>query len=80
MIVHLKLYADTEKACDADESPPLAVDLPLESTVADLLLYKRLKTDAPGLVLVNGVNKGPEHVLKEGDIVSVFPHRAGGKA
>jgi len=41
-------------------------------------LFAGLEPGAAGLVLVNGVHAGPDHVLGPGDEVALFPPLGGG--
>jgi len=46
--------------------------------VRDILSRLKIPGEIPKIILVNGVHGKNEQVLKEGDVVSIFPPVAGG--
>jgi len=46
--------------------------------VKDILSKLKISDDIPKIILVNGVHGKIDQVLKEGDVVSIFPPVAGG--
>ena len=46
--------------------------------VQDILERLNLPEDMPKIILVNGVHGKKEQVLREGDVLSIFPPVAGG--
>jgi len=46
--------------------------------VQDILEKLRIPKEFPKIILVNGVHGKKEQILKEGDVLSVFPPVAGG--
>jgi sulfur carrier protein len=46
--------------------------------VTDVLGKLGLPKDHPKIILINGVHGNEDHVLKEGDVLSIFPPVAGG--
>ena len=46
--------------------------------VQDVLLRLNIPEEMPKIILINGVHGKKEQVLKEGDVLSVFPPVAGG--
>ena len=46
--------------------------------VQDILSRLKIPEDTPKIILVNGVHGKKEQILKEGDVLSVFPPVAGG--
>ncbi len=46
--------------------------------IQDILLKLKVPDDIPKIILVNGIHGKLEQVLKEGDVLSVFPPVAGG--
>ncbi len=46
--------------------------------VQDVLTRLKIPEDMPKIILVNGIHGKKEQVLKEGDVLSVFPPVAGG--
>ena len=49
-----------------------------EKTVADVMRDLKLPEDVPRIVIVNGLHAEADHVLQDGDVVSLFPPLAGG--
>ena len=46
--------------------------------IQDILLRLNIPEEMPKIILVNGVHGKNDQVLKEGDVVSIFPPVAGG--
>ena len=46
--------------------------------VEDILSRLKIPEEMPKIILINGVHGKKEHVLKEGDVLSIFPPVAGG--
>jgi sulfur carrier protein len=46
--------------------------------VQDILSRLKIPEEIPKIILINGVHGKKEHLLKEGDVLSVFPPVAGG--
>ncbi len=46
--------------------------------IQDILLKLKIPDAIPKIILVNGIHGTLEQVLKEGDVLSVFPPVAGG--
>ena len=46
--------------------------------VQDILSRLKIPEEMPKIILVNGVHGKKEQVVKEGDVVSIFPPVAGG--
>ena len=49
-----------------------------EKTIHDLIHELKLPDDIPRIIIVNGIHAEPDHVIKDGDVVSLFPPLAGG--
>jgi sulfur carrier protein len=49
-----------------------------KTQVQDILEKLKIPEEFPKIILVNGVHGKKEQVLKEGDVLSVFPPVAGG--
>lgn len=56
----------------------ILLDVPLESTVHDVLQQLGVPADLERVALVNGTNAAPERALHAGDVLTVFPPLAGG--
>lgn len=48
------------------------------SRVQDILTRLKIPEEMPKIILVNGVHGKKDQVLKDGDVVSIFPPVAGG--
>ncbi len=48
------------------------------SRIKDIISTLKIPEDIPKIILVNGVHGKNDQVLKEGDVVSIFPPVAGG--
>jgi molybdopterin converting factor small subunit len=46
--------------------------------VQDILLRLKIPEQIPKIILINGVHGKKEQILKEGDVLSIFPPVAGG--
>jgi len=46
--------------------------------IQDILSRLNIPQDIPKIILVNGIHGKKEQVLKEGDVLSIFPPVAGG--
>ena len=54
------------------------MEVPTETTIDDVLLSLKVSKDEATILLVNGRAKTAEHVLQDGDIISLFPPVGGG--
>ncbi len=54
------------------------LDVEYSDSVADVLEHLRIPSDHSKIILINGSHSKETDLLKEGDIVSVFPPVAGG--
>jgi sulfur carrier protein len=46
--------------------------------IQDILSRLKLPEEIPKIILINGVHGKKEQILKEGDVLSIFPPVAGG--
>ena len=77
--VHVKLFATLRKyRPDLGLGEAFAVEVPDGATVADLVRLLGLPEDQVRIVFVNAVASEQDHVLSEGDQVSIFPPVGGG--
>ena len=49
-----------------------------QTRVQDILSRLNIPDEIPKIILVNGIHGKKEQILKEGDVLSVFPPVAGG--
>ena len=54
------------------------LDVAPDTTAGDLPRLLGIPEDASHILLVNGVDAGPEQRLRDGDVASLFPPLAGG--
>ena len=77
--VTLKLFATFRRYWPSgDQTDARTVEVPPGARVGDLLARFGVPMDESAVILVNGRTGAPEHVLKDGDVVAVFPSMAGG--
>ena len=50
----------------------------LHTRIQDILSRLKIPDDLPKIILVNGIHGKKDQVLKEGDVLSIFPPVAGG--
>jgi sulfur-carrier protein len=56
----------------------VTLELPTGSTVHDAIQHLGIPADLERVALVNGGDATPGHLLRPGDVVTVFPPLAGG--
>jgi sulfur carrier protein ThiS len=84
MRITFKLYASLTQylPADARQSNQVALDIPAETPIAKVIEPYGLPPKLVHLVLINGVYVPPEErlsrVLKEGDVLAIWPPIAGG--
>jgi len=79
MTVIVKLFATLARNLPPGaEGHSARVDLGAGVTVAQLLKHLEVPEGQAKLILVDGVHRSPDTVLRDGDTVSVFPPIAGG--
>ena len=49
-----------------------------QTQVKDILSSLKIPEEIPKILLVNGIHAKKEQILKEGDVLSIFPPVAGG--
>ncbi len=79
MKVQVELYATLSKFLPPGaEGRKAMLELPEAATVGDLLARLDIPAEMAALLLVNGTHQPPETVLKDGEVVAIFPPLAGG--
>ena len=79
MEIEVKLFATLR-----DFLPPgssrfsCKMEIDSNTRVEDILSKLKIPEEMPKIILVNGIHGKKDQVLKEGDILSVFPPVAGG--
>ena len=56
----------------------VTLDVPDHTTVGQVMTSLHIPDDLDRLQVVNGRDAVPEHILKDGDVLSAFPPLAGG--
>ena len=56
----------------------VTLEVPDRTTVGQMMALLRVPEDLDRLQVVNGHDAVPEHILKDGDVLSAFPPLAGG--
>lgn len=74
MMIKVRLFASFRQG-RFDEKD---LELPQGSSLADLTEYLDIPKKDPGILLVNGLSRLPEHKLNDADTVAIFPMIAGG--
>jgi molybdopterin converting factor small subunit len=54
------------------------MEIESQTRIQDILMRLKIPEEMPKIILVNGVHGKKEQILKEGDVLSVFPPVAGG--
>ncbi len=79
MDIEIRLYATFRDFLPPGSSTfSMTKSLDRAMTIADVVKDLGLPEDIPKIVIVNGAHAEFDYVLKEGDILSVFPPLAGG--
>ena len=61
---------------NSGKEKPMEIDG--QTRVQDILSKLKIPEEMPKIILVNGIHGKKDQVLKEGDVLSVFPPVAGG--
>ncbi len=79
MKVEVRLFALLESYLPPHASGDAAsLDVPLGTTVRDVVELLEIPDDLSCLTVVNGRDAPPEQLLAPGDVLSMFPPLAGG--
>ncbi len=54
------------------------LDIEEKTRVEDILTRLKIPEEMPKIILINGIHGKKDQLLKEGDVLSVFPPVAGG--
>ena len=75
----MKITVDTGKwAIRYTGIESVCIDLPEQSTVADVINNLKLPPDETGISAINGNAVPREHVLLNGDVLKIYPAIIGG--
>jgi len=78
MRITVKLFATLHQYQPAAPRSGMALEVPPDSTVAEILPRLRIPEAAPLVAMVNEKVEHLDCVLHEGDVLSLFPPVAGG--
>lgn len=79
MKIQVALYATLSQYLPAGaENRKATIEVRDTATVRDVLTQLGIPQDLPNILLVNGRQAPEDTVLKDGEVVSVFPPLAGG--
>jgi molybdopterin converting factor small subunit len=79
MKVEVRLFALLERYLPAHATGDAAtLDVPLGTTVGDVIELLEIPSDLSCLTVVNGLDASPEQLLAPDDVLSMFPPLAGG--
>ncbi|MCX8044938.1 MAG: MoaD/ThiS family protein [Desulfobacterota bacterium] len=78
MKVEVKLFTVLQKYAPGGIRGQTTVECPGGETIGQLLNRLSIPQTIPLVILVNGVQKGRDDVLQDGDRLDVFPPIAGG--
>ena len=79
MVIEVKLFA-TLRDYLPKGSERFSCKLEIDGTtrIGDILSRLKIPEDIPKIILINGIHGKEDQVLKEGDVLSIFPPVAGG--
>ncbi len=79
MEIEVKLFA-TLRDYLPEESSRFSCKMEIDShtRVQDILSKLKMPEEMPKIILVNGIHGKKDQILKDGDVLSVFPPVAGG--
>lgn len=79
MEIEIKLFATLREYLPKGSSRfSCKMEVEGSTRVQDILMRLKIPEQIPKIILINGVHGKKEQVLKEGDVLSIFPPVAGG--
>ncbi len=79
MEIEVKLFATLRDYLPkGSERFSCKIEIESQTRIQDILMRLKIPEEMPKIILVNGVHGKKEQILKEGDVLSVFPPVAGG--
>jgi molybdopterin converting factor small subunit len=78
MRITVKLFATLHQYQPAAPRSGMALEVPQDASVADILPRLHIPDGAPLVAMVNEKVEHLDYVLHEGDVLSLFPPVAGG--
>ena len=79
MEIEVKLFATLRDYLPkGSERFSCKMEIESQTRIQEILMRLKIPEEMPKIILVNGVHGKKEQILKEGDVLSVFPPVAGG--
>ncbi len=79
MEIEVKLFATLRDYLPKGSSQfSCKIEIKSQTRIQDILSRLKIPDELPKIILVNGVHGKKDQVLKEGDVLSIFPPVAGG--
>lgn len=78
MNITIRLFSVLQRYLAGEPRGRAALSLPEGATVQQVLDRLGVPQDIPKIILVNGAQTGLDHILRDGDELTVFPPIAGG--
>ncbi len=79
MEIEIKLFATLRDYLPKGSSRfSFKMEIDSHSQIQDILSKLKIPEEMPKIILVNGIHGKKDQILKEGDILSIFPPVAGG--
>ena len=79
MEIEVKLFATLRDYLPKGSSRfSCKVEIDPQTRIQDILSRLKIPDELPKIILVNGIHGKKDQVLKEGDVLSIFPPVAGG--
>ncbi len=78
MRLEIRLYATLRQAAPAAPAGVFSLDVPAGATVAQVLGLIKIDPADVRMIMVNGLAAEPDHILKDGDRLGLFPPLGGG--
>jgi sulfur-carrier protein len=79
MEIEVKLFATLRDYLPKGSSRfSCKLEIESQTRIQDVMSRLKIPDDLPKIILVNGVHGKKDQILKEGDVLSIFPPVAGG--
>jgi len=79
MEIEIKLFATLRDYLPKGSSRfSFKMEIDSHTPIQDILSKLKIPEEMPKIILVNGIHGKKDQILKEGDILSIFPPVAGG--
>jgi sulfur carrier protein len=80
MEIEVKLFATLRDYLPKGSSRfSCKLEIDNQTRIQDVMSRLKIPDDLPKIILVNGVHGKKDQILKEGDVLSIFPPVAGGE-